>query len=96
MRPERNDEAIVDVLDVILRDGAMVQADVMIGIADVPLVGINLRAAIAGMHTMREYGYFETWDEEIRGRGLAGDEAGHQPVTTDDEVPDRSGGDGAG
>ena len=67
MKPTREtDHAIVDVLDVILREGAMVQADVLISVADVPLVGINLRAAVAGMTTMREYGFFENWDLEHR------------------------------
>ena len=67
MKPTRDDgHAIVDVLDVILREGAMVQADVLITVADIPLVGINLRAAVAGMTTMREYGFFENWDLEKR------------------------------
>lgn len=66
MEPTREDDAIVDLLDVLLRDGAMIQADVIITVADIPLVGINLRAAIAGMATMREYGYFEDWDAAIR------------------------------
>lgn len=67
MKPSRDDShAVVDVLDVLLREGAMVQADVLITVADVPLVGINLRAAVAGMTTMREYGFFEEWDVEKR------------------------------
>ncbi len=67
MQPTRTGEhAIVDVLDVLLVEGAIVQADVVITVADIPLVGINLRAAIAGMTTMVEYGLFTEWDEEIR------------------------------
>lgn len=67
MQPRKDPEgAIVDVLDVLLRDGAMIQADVLVTVADVPLVGINLQAAVAGMTTMREYGYFEEWDVEKR------------------------------
>ncbi len=69
MRPSKDaDDALVDVLDVLLRDGAMIQADVLITVADVPLIGINLRAAIAGMTTMEEYGFFEQWDIESRRR----------------------------
>ena len=60
--------AVVDLLDVLLRDGVIVQADVVITVADVPLVGINLRAAIAGMTTMTEYGFFEDWDAVHRDR----------------------------
>lgn len=66
MRPRNDSEALVDVLDVIMRDGVVVQADIMIGLADVPLIGINLRAALAGMATMREYGLFEEWDRDSR------------------------------
>lgn len=68
MRPRKDGEAVVDVLDVILRDGVMIQADIVIGIADIPLIGINLRAALGGMTTMTEYGFFEEWDREIRRR----------------------------
>ncbi|MEM4780710.1 MAG: gas vesicle protein GvpJ [Halalkalicoccus sp.] len=63
-RPEGH--AVVDLLDVLLTEGAVVQADVVVTVADIPLVGINLRAAIAGMTTMVEYGLFTEWDEEIR------------------------------
>ena len=69
MKPTKDeDHAIVDVLDVILREGAMIQADVLISVADIPLIGVNLRAAVAGMTTMREYGFFENWDVETRRR----------------------------
>lgn len=69
MRPSNEtDDAIVDVLDVLLRDGAMIQADVLVTVADIPLVGINLQAAIAGMTTMQEYGFFDHWDIETRRR----------------------------
>ena len=66
MRPQKDDEALVDVLDVLLRDGAVLRADVIVSVADVPLIGIKLTAAIAGMETMQEYGLFEEWDLEHR------------------------------
>jgi hypothetical protein len=67
MRPTRPEgHAVVDVLDVLLDAGAIVQADVVVTVADIPLIGINLRAAIAGMTTMIEYGMFTEWDEEVR------------------------------
>jgi hypothetical protein len=62
MEPSRDGEAVVDLLDVILDDGAVVQADVVVTVADVPLIGVSLRAAIAGMTTMTEYGHFEDWE----------------------------------
>lgn len=64
--PPSDDDAVVDLVDVLLRDGAVLDADVVVSIADIPLVGIKLRAAIAGMTTMTEYGLFEDWDERIR------------------------------
>ncbi|WP_232702625.1 gas vesicle protein GvpM [Halobacterium wangiae] len=67
---KERDHAIVDVLDVLLREGAMIQADVLVTVADIPLVGINLQAAVAGMTTMREYGFFENWDLETREAAL--------------------------
>jgi hypothetical protein len=45
-----------DLLDALLREGMVIEADVIVTVADVPLVGINLRAAVAGMTTMVEYG----------------------------------------
>ncbi|SEV84914.1 gas vesicle protein GvpM [Natrinema salifodinae] len=66
MRPQKDDEAFVDVLDVLLRDGAVLRADVIVSVADIPLVGIKLTAAIAGMETMNEYGLFEEWDGSRR------------------------------
>ncbi|MFC7225129.1 gas vesicle protein GvpM [Halalkalicoccus sp. GCM10025322] len=67
MEPTRPDgHAVVDLLDVLLTEGAIVQADVVVTVADVPLIGINLRAAIAGMTTMVEHGMFTEWDEEVR------------------------------
>lgn len=71
MQPSRaDDDVIVDLLDVILRDGAVIEADVIISVADVPLVGLKLRAALAGMTTMTEYGMFEEWDRRQRRRAL--------------------------
>jgi len=69
VEPTADDEdVIVDLLDVLLEKGVVLEADVVIGIADIPLVGIKLRAAIAGLTTMREYGMFEEWDLEQRGQ----------------------------
>lgn len=68
MKPTRTgDDALVDLVDVILEEGVVLQADVIISVAEVPLVGLKLRAALAGMETMTRYGLFEEWDERIRG-----------------------------
>jgi hypothetical protein len=67
MKPTREDEdAIVDLLDVIMKEGAIVEADAIITVADVPLVGLKLRAALAGMTTMVEYGMLDDWDAAQR------------------------------
>lgn len=68
MRPQKDDNAVVDLLDVLLDDGAVIEADVLITVADVPLVGVKLRAAIAGLTTMHEYDMFRDWDEAVRDR----------------------------
>lgn len=71
MEPTRDEDALVDLLDVVLRDGVVVRADVIVSIADVPLIGIKLTAAIAGMETMNEYGLFEEWDASRRATAVA-------------------------
>lgn len=68
MKPTRpRDDAAVDLLDVLLRDGAVLSADVVVTVADVPLVGIKLRAAIAGMRTMTDHGMLTDLDRRKRG-----------------------------
>lgn len=70
MEPTTDDE-LVDLIDVLLRDGAVLRADVIVTVADVPLVGISLSAAIAGIETMNEYGMFEEWDGSKRAKAVA-------------------------
>lgn len=84
MKPARNQDAVVDLLDVILRDGVVVEADVIISVADVALVGISLRAAIAGMTTMTEYGVFE---EERAQRGGLNDSRSPEEDATEPAQP---------
>jgi len=58
MEPTRNSHAtLVDLLDRVLDKGLVIQ---------VPLIGVNLRAALAGMETMVKYGLMKEWDEDIR------------------------------
>ncbi|XVH31167.1 gas vesicle protein GvpJ [Haloferacaceae archaeon DSL9] len=67
MRPQR-DDPLVDLLDVLLDKGVIAQVDVIITVADIPLVGLQLRAALAGMETMTKYGFFRDWDIDFRRR----------------------------
>jgi hypothetical protein len=53
---------LVDLLDRILDKGLIVDADMIILVAGIPLIGIKLKAAIAGMETMLQYGIWEDWD----------------------------------
>jgi hypothetical protein len=66
-------------------------ADIIVSVAGIPLIGVNLRAALAGMETMLKYGMMQEWDERIRAwerekraeevvPTVAGD--GHRPVET--------------
>jgi len=40
---------LVDLLDRVLDRGVVINADIIISLAGVPLIGVNLRAALAGM-----------------------------------------------
>jgi len=67
MEPTRNSHAtLVDLLDRILDKGLVIYADLIISLAGVPLIGVNLRAALAGMETMLNYGLMKEWDERTR------------------------------
>lgn len=95
MEPSRDEDALVDLVDVILREGVVVEADVLITVADVPLVGISLRAAVAGMTTMHEYGHFLEWDESHRRlaggedrRRIEGSRGGDRPANETSDGPE--------
>lgn len=67
MEPVRDTHAtLVDLLDRILDKGLVIYADVIISVAGIPLIGVNLRAALAGMETMLKYGVMVEWDEKSR------------------------------
>lgn len=66
MEPSRGEYDINDFLDVLLDKGLVLNADLIISVAGIPLLGVNLRAAIAGMETMLEYGIMEAWDKSTR------------------------------
>jgi len=69
MEPTRQAQAtLVDLLDRILDKGLVIQADLIITLAGVPLIGVNLRAALAGMETMLKYGMMREWDERTRAK----------------------------
>jgi len=56
--PQRNPNGtLTDLLDRVLDKGLVIHADVIVLMVGIPLIGVNLRAALAGM---------QTWDERIR------------------------------
>ena len=57
---------LVDLLDRLLDKGPVLKTDIIISMAGIPLIGVNLTAAIAGMDTMLEYGMMNEWDEQTR------------------------------
>jgi len=65
MNPER-ESCLVEVLDRLLNKGAVLNADLIISVAGIPLIGVTLKAMIAGMETMLEYGIMEDWDKSSR------------------------------
>ncbi|MFB6206074.1 MAG: gas vesicle protein GvpM [Haloglomus sp.] len=71
VRPTRDEHALVELLDVLLEKGVVIQADIVVTVADIPLIGISLRAAIAGMTTMSEYGLFAESDRRAPASGTA-------------------------
>jgi len=67
MEPTRDTQVtLVDLLDRVLDKGLVINADIIISVAGIPLIGVNLRAALAGMETMIKYGVMKAWDENIR------------------------------
>ena len=67
MIPTREAHAtLVDLLDRVLDKGVILDADLIITLAGVPLLGVKLRAALAGMETMVKYGIWEDWDIQQR------------------------------
>ncbi len=65
MIPER-DYGLVDILDRLLNKGVVLNADLIITVAGVPLIGLSLIAALASIETMLDYGMLKAWDEETR------------------------------
>jgi len=67
MEPIRDTHAtLVDLLDRILDQGLVINADIIVSVAGIPLLGVNLKAALAGMETMLKYGIMQAWDERTR------------------------------
>jgi hypothetical protein len=79
-------DAIVDLIDRILVKGVILQADLIISVAGIPLIGVNLKAAIAGMKTMLDYGMMEVWDQKIRTYALEHSDEEELPLLNDEKI----------
>jgi hypothetical protein len=67
MEPTRDSQAtLLDLLERILDKGLILDADIIVSIAGIPLLGIKLNAAIASMDTMIKYGIWKDWDDAQR------------------------------
>ena len=67
MEPTRDTHyTLVDLLDRVLNKGVVLYADLVVTVAGIPLIGVNLRAVLAGMDTMLSYGIMQEWDQRIR------------------------------
>jgi hypothetical protein len=67
MQPTRDTHAtLVDLIDRVLEKGLVLNADLLISVAGIPLLGVNLRACLAGIETMLKYGVWQDWDEAQR------------------------------
>ena len=65
MEPIHSQRAkLSDLIDRVLDKGLVINADLVISLAGVPLIGVNLRAALAGMETMVKYGMMQDYDME--------------------------------
>jgi hypothetical protein len=70
LRPTRDQQITLnDLLERVLDKGMVLNADILITVAGVPLIGVCLSAAIAGMETMTRYGLLTQWDQETRRAG---------------------------
>jgi hypothetical protein len=67
MRPTNARHAtLVDLLDRVLEKGLVLNADLVIHVAGIPLLGVNLRACLAGVETMLKYGIWRDWDNLVK------------------------------
>lgn len=55
-----------DLLDVLLDKGVYLDLDLIVTVADIPLIGVSLRAMVGGIETMLEHGMMRVWDEQTR------------------------------
>ncbi|WP_209323705.1 gas vesicle protein [Brevibacterium renqingii] len=86
MQPTRDPRATLpDLIEVLLNKGVHLNLDLIISVADIPLIGVNLRATIAGIETMLEYGMMRQWDSDTR-EWVQRAVRTHLPIADDEEI----------
>jgi len=58
--------SLSDLVEVLLNKGVLLNVDLLISVADIPLIGVSVKAAVAGIETMLEYGMMRDWDAQTR------------------------------
>ncbi|WP_122090374.1 gas vesicle protein GvpJ [Halalkalicoccus subterraneus] len=65
-KDESVEEGVAGLLNRALNKGAILNADLLITVNDIPLVAVRLQAAIANMELMVKYGIMTDWDPAVR------------------------------
>lgn len=58
---QNNNAGVVELIDRALNKGVILNADLIVTVAEVPLLAANLRLALASVETMLKYGVMTDW-----------------------------------
>ncbi len=58
---QNNNAGVVELIDRALNKGVILNADLIVTVAEVPLLAANLRLALASVETMLKYGVMNDW-----------------------------------
>ena len=61
LKMKQHNIGIVELIDRTLNKGVILNADLIITVADVPLLAANLKLALASVETMLKYGIMNDW-----------------------------------
>jgi len=61
LKMKQHNIGIVELIDRTLNKGVILNADLIITVADVPLLAANLKLALASVETMIKYGIMNDW-----------------------------------
>src|SRR5947209_704223 len=85
LEPERDTRgALSRLVEVLLDKGVYLDLDLLVTVAEVPLIAVDLRATIAGVETMIEYGLLGAWGTPAGPAQEAPPRSATRPVGTRD------------